>query len=236
MTLSICKQELQEFFQKQREETDEKENQRILDVIRGDVRRRKAAGQEDSWVPNRAARQRGMALGQVPVGFSGAMLENQDDELEEGQEGDAAASAARAAERVERIKWLQEQKQRDLEKAQLELEELEAKEATNHTRTEADLSSRSTIRRVNSRTGPTLAAFGRQLSGVFQGSGQKPKVALGDAAVAEGKGRVAADGGGGGNETAGAEVEVVEGGDGASTARLWRKVNTMLSTGLIRYC
>ena len=236
MTLSICKQELQEFFQKQREETDEKENQRILDVIRGDVRRRKAAGQEDSWVPNRAARQRGMALGQVPVGFSGAMLQNQDDELEDGQEGDAAASAARAAERVERIKWLQEQKQRDLEKAQLELEELEAKEATNHTRTDADLSSRSTIRRVNSRTGPSLAAFGRQLSGVFQGSGQKPKVALGDAAVAEGKGRVAADGGGGGNETAVAEVEVVEGGDGASTARHWRKVNTMVSTGLMRYC
>jgi hypothetical protein len=205
--LGLDPQEMQEYFQRQREEMDEKENERILDVIRGDARRRKAAGQEDAWVPNRAARQRGMVLGQVPAGFSSAMLEQQGEDLDEGLEGDAAVSAARAAERMERLKWIQEQRLLEVEKAQKELEEQEAlaearAEGVNVSRPGAP------IRRFNSRSAPALAAFSRQLSTMAQTSAPKP-----GATVEAGVG-----------ETAGAE-----GAAAGSSARRWRKIGAAVS-------
>jgi hypothetical protein len=190
---------------------DEKENERILDVIRGDARRRKAAGQgEDNWVPNRAARQRGMALGQVPVGFSGAMLQSQEDELEEGMEGDPATQAARAAERIERLKWLQERKQLEVEEAQAEIEQ-EQEGAEADARVDADTSSRATIRRHNSRAGPSLSAFSRQLSGVYPATSSKAAAA-------------GAEAGGGDSKESGDGVHGA--GNGASR---WRKVNSVVS-------
>ena len=155
-------QELQAFHQRQREELDEKENERIFDVIRGDARRRKAAGQEDTWVPNRAARKRGMPLGHVPAGFSGAMAASQDDDLDDGLSGDVGAD--RAAERLERLKWLQERRQLEVEQAQQDLQEQDA-DAVEH-RADADGATRAPIRRFHSRTAPALVAFSRQLSGV----------------------------------------------------------------------
>jgi hypothetical protein len=161
---------MQDFFQKQREEMDEKEAERILDIIRGDARRRKAAGQEDSWVPNRSARYRGMSLGQVPAGFSTATQQAFDDDLDELPEGDAAAMAARAAARMERLRWIAERKQLEAEQAQLESEE---QAAAMDIRVEAD--GAAPVRRFNSRAAPSLAAFSRQLSGVFP-SAPPPKV------------------------------------------------------------
>jgi hypothetical protein len=109
--LGLNPEEMQQFFQRQREELEEKENERILDVIRGDARRRKAAGQEDSWVPNAGARRRGhAALGQVPAGFSTQGMQEFADDMEDGFEGDAAAMAERAAERMARLKYFQVQK------------------------------------------------------------------------------------------------------------------------------
>ena len=109
--LGLNPEEMQQFFQRQREELEEKENERILDVIRGDARRRKAAGQEDSWVPNAGARRRGhAALGQVPAGFSTQGMQEFADDMEDGLEGDAAAMAERAAERMARLKYFQVQK------------------------------------------------------------------------------------------------------------------------------
>lgn len=190
---------------------DEKENEHILDVIRGDARRRKvAAGQEEHWVPNRAARQRGMALGQVPVGFSGAMLQSQEDELEEGLERDPATQAARAAERIERLKWLQERKQLEVEQAQAEIEQ-EQEGAEADTRVEADASSRATIRRHNSRAGPSLSAFSRQLSRVYPAAA--PRAAAADAEA-------------GGGDVKESE-ERAQGADNG--ARRWRRVNAAVS-------
>jgi len=171
-----CAQELQAFYQKQREEAEEKENEQILDVIRGDARRRKAAGQEDSWVPNRAARQRGMALGQVPVGFTGAMMQNEDDDFEDAADGDTTMSAAHAAERMERLKWIQGRKQLENEQAQ---QEQEKNDAEVDIRVETDGTSRGAapIRRFNSRSAPALSAFSRQLSGVKPSAA--PKIEIG---------------------------------------------------------
>lgn len=209
-------QELQEFHQKKRDEADEKENERILDIIRGDSRRRKAAGQEDSWVPNRAARQRGMTLGQVPAGFTGAMMQNEDDDFEDGVEGDTALSAARAAERMERLKWIQERKQLEVEQAQQEQQEHEAEVDT---RVETDGTSRvaAPIRRFNSRAAPALAAFSRQLSGVKPSA--VPKINTEAEAGADG----------------GEEVDPATGAAGG--AKRWRnKVNAATAFSLTRSC
>lgn len=160
-------------------------------------------------MPNRAARQRGMVLGQVPAGFSSAMLEQQGEDLDESLEGDAAVSAARAAERMERLKWIQEQRLLEVEKAQKEQEE---QQALGEARLEASNAGRpgAPIRRFNSRSAPALAAFSRQLSTMAQASAPKP----GAAAKA---GRV---------ETAGtAPAE----GAAAGSAGRWRKIGAAVS-------
>lgn len=211
-------QELQALFQRQREDMENEEDKRILDIIRGNVRRRKAAGQEDNWVPNRAARQRGMAFGQVPAGFSGAMIATQDDDFEDGQEGDAGVNQALAAARLERFKWLAERKQLEVQQAQEEQEQQEAEVVDS--RVEADGANRATIRRNVSRSVPTLLAFSRQLSGV------NPSAANPSAAI---KAIDEAPAGGEGGDT------IVEKGDadkGAGAgARRWRKVNAVLKLG-----
>jgi hypothetical protein len=202
-------QELQALFQRQRDDMEDEADKRILDIIRGDARRRKAAGQEDTWVPNRAARQRGMALGQVPAGFSGAMIASQEDGFEDGQEGDAGADQALALARMERLKWLAERKQLEVQQAQQEQEQQEAEVV------EADGSSRTTIRRGNSRAAPALLAFSRQLSGVNPSAAPK--------ANAEAPA-------GGESEDAPAE-KVAE--DTGAGAKRWRKVNAVLRLGMI---
>ena len=209
-TLGLDPQEMQEFYQRQREEMDEKENERILDVIRGDARRRKAAGQEDSWVPNRAARQRGLAFGQVPAGFSSASQGQQGEDMEEGLEGDAAIIAARAAERMERLKWIQEQRQVEFEKAQKEREEQEATSGA----TAGSSIPAAGLRRAISRSVPSLAVFSRQLSATIQ------------SAPPNAKPNSAAETGSGDGVAAGADPKGLGTGAGA---RRWRKLNAAFS-------
>ncbi len=208
-------QELQALFQRQREDMENEEDKRILDIIRGNVRRRKAAGQEDNWVPNRAARQRGMAFGQVPAGFSGAMIATQDDDLEDGQEGDAGVNQALVTARLERLKWLAERKQLEVQQAQEEQEQQEAEVVD--PRVEADGANRATIRRNVSRSVPTLLAFSRQLSGVNPSAAPK--------ANAE------SPAGGEGGDAA-VEQAAADKGAGAG-ARRWRKVNAVLKLGAL---
>jgi hypothetical protein len=208
-------QELQALIQRQREDMENEEDKRIFDIIRGNVRRRKAAGQEDNWVPNRAARQRGMGIGQVSVGFPGAMIPTQEDDLEDGQEGDAGVNQALATRRLERLKWLAERKQLEVQQAQEEQDQQEAEVV--EPRVEPDGANRTTIRRNVSRSVPALLAFSRQLSGVNPSAAPK--------ATAE------TPAGGEGGDAA-VEQAAADKGAGAG-ARQWRKVNAVLKLGAL---
>jgi hypothetical protein len=194
---------------------ENEEDKRILDIIQGHMRRRKAAGQEDNWVPNRAARQRGKGLVQVPSGFSGAMIATQDDDLEDGQEGDAGVNQALATARLERLKWLAERKQLEVQQAQEEQEQQEAEVV--EPRVEPDGANRATIRRNVSRSVPTLLAFSRQLSGVNPSAAPK----------ANAEASAGGEGGDAAVEQAAADKEAGAG------ARRWRKVNAVLKLGAL---
>eukprot|EP00960_Hanusia_phi_P027506 746864-Hanusia_phi.AAC.7 len=148
----IDPQGLRDFHQQVQDDDEQKQTDKILDVIRGESRRRKAMAQGEQWIPNRAARMRNMMNDEGDLanllGEMGGVGEDEQEQI------DFQVQAIRVKERVERLKWIQEKRALDAAK---ELEP-EAEEKEN-----AAAKAAPTMRRSFS-TGPALSAFTRQLS------------------------------------------------------------------------
>lgn len=93
---------------------DEKRmTEKILDVVRGESRRRKAARENDEWIPNRGARER---LQNAHGGSRDAADRPEGEENEEALEGEDEEEEARIAavlanQRLERLRFIQQAKE-----------------------------------------------------------------------------------------------------------------------------
>ena len=158
------------FHMQQEEEDEQKITDRIMDVVRGEARRRKAAGQDESWIPNRNARQRLMNQGEEDAAFDIMNKLSGVGDDEEAQADLAAQLAAQyARDSISRRKFAAEQAALKLAQNQPDDDEDAAPAAPP-----------APIRR--SVTGPSLSAFTRQLSTV----GRSTTVVSGSGAGAKG--------------------------------------------------
>jgi hypothetical protein len=135
------------------DEDEQKITERILDVVRGDARRRRVAQQEDGgWIPNKHARARNMYGedgDEDGIDLQDMPAAGDDDDREESA---AINAAILARQRIERMKFLQQKR------AQEALDEEEAEAPDVQATTNAALARKA--------SGPSLSAFARSISNV----------------------------------------------------------------------
>jgi hypothetical protein len=92
--------------------------EKILDVVRGEARRRKAAKENDDWIPNRGARVRLQNGGDAESGDVDRPIgDGEEDALEDEEEEAARIASVLAKERLERLRFMQlaKESQKELE-------------------------------------------------------------------------------------------------------------------------
>jgi hypothetical protein len=136
---------------------DEKRmTERILDVVRGEARRRTAAKENDEWIPNRGARER---LQNAYGGGRGGADRPDGDDAEEVLDGDEEEEEARIAavlanERLERLRFIQQARE-----LQMQAESGDEQEEARQPARPAPM-----VRKVSCAV-PSLAEFGSKLTG-----------------------------------------------------------------------
>jgi hypothetical protein len=91
--------------------------EKILDVVRGEARRRKAAKENDDWIPNRGARVRLQNGGGAETDDVDRVPGDDEDVLEDEEEEAARIASVLAKERMERLRFMQlaKESQKELE-------------------------------------------------------------------------------------------------------------------------
>ena len=137
---------------------DEKRmTERILEVVRGDARRRKATRENDDWIPNRGARERLQHAGfRERGGADGSAGKDDEEEMPlEEEEEQARIAAVLAKERLERLRFIQQARELQQQAASSGDEEDDARQPTRP----------APLVRKTSCAVPSLAEFGSKFAG-----------------------------------------------------------------------